>query len=373
MAQCVVFAGEQVIDDLAHAANMDPVAFRIQNVLQGNDWGQGQRRDQLLALLNAVAKAANWQPKVAASNLSDANVVTGRGVAWQDVYNPIAMAPTAAIVDVEVNKKTGKITVKHVYHALSAGLAVYPDGIENQIVGGTVQSLSWTLVEQVAFTKTHVASNDFVTYPLLRFKDAPQVTPIVIQWDTYTDTPYTAGVGESPVVAVPAAVANAFFDATGVRMRLCANDTGPCSRDAEGSSRGVKALITKDKRGPVDGAPLSSATVCPLCGLAVSALRLTHASRGRSDGSLRSGYSPSLGHRRGGSRTHRRSLGRQRRRLQQGHDEGLVRSMRFTRGLGFGRALCVFYDLCLAIALGAQDRALLRRPHRDLTFVVEIG
>jgi nicotinate dehydrogenase subunit B len=219
MAQCVVFAGEQAIDDLAHAANMDPVAFRIQNVLQGNDWGQGQRRDQLLALLNAVAKAANWQPKVSASNLSDANVVAGRGVAWQDVYNPIAMAPTAVIADVEVNKKTGKITVKHVYHALSAGLAVYPDGIENQIVGGTVQSLSWTLVEQVAFTKTHVASNDFVTYPLLRFKDAPQVTPIVIQWDTYTDTPYTAGVGESPVVGVPAAVANAFFDATGVRMR----------------------------------------------------------------------------------------------------------------------------------------------------------
>ena len=84
------------------------------------------------------------------------------------------MAPTAAIADVEVNKKTGKITVKHVYHALSAGLAVYPDGIENQIVGGTVQAVSWTLAEQVAFSKTHVASSDFVTYPLLRFKDAPE-------------------------------------------------------------------------------------------------------------------------------------------------------------------------------------------------------
>jgi CO/xanthine dehydrogenase Mo-binding subunit len=173
----------------------------------------------LLALLNAVTKAANWQPKVSASNLSDANVVTGRGVAWQDVYNPIAMAQTAAIADVEVNKKTGKVTVKHVYHAMSPGLAVFPDGIANQIVGGTVQALSWTLVEQVGFTRTHVASSDFVSYPLLRFKDAPKVTPIVIQWDTYSDTPYTAGVGESPVVAVPAAVANAVFDATGVRMR----------------------------------------------------------------------------------------------------------------------------------------------------------
>jgi nicotinate dehydrogenase subunit B len=218
-AQAVVFANEQVIDELAHAAKMDPVAFRIQNVETGNDFAKGEHRDQMLAMLDAVTKAANWQPKVSASNLADADVVTGRGVAWQSTYNPIAMAPTAVIADVEVNKKTGKVTVKHVYHALSAGLAVYPDGITNQIVGGTVQSISWTLVEQVRFTRTRVASSDFVSYPILRFKEAPAVTPILIQWDSYSNTPYTAGIGESPVVAVPAAVANAFFDATGVRMR----------------------------------------------------------------------------------------------------------------------------------------------------------
>lgn len=218
-AQAVVFANEQVIDELAHAANMDPVAFRIQNVETGNDFAKGQHRDQMLALLNAVTKVANWQPKVSASNFSDADVVTGRGVAWQSTYNPIAMAPTAVVADVEVNKKTGKVTVKHVYHALSAGLAVYPDGITNQIVGGTVQSISWTLVEQIRFTRTRVASTDFVSYPILRFKETPSVTPILIQWDTYSNTPYTAGIGESPVVAVPAAVANAFYDATGVRMR----------------------------------------------------------------------------------------------------------------------------------------------------------
>jgi nicotinate dehydrogenase subunit B len=129
------------------------------------------------------------------------------------------MAQTAAIVDVEVNKKTGKVTVKHVYQAMSAGLGVYPDGIANQIVGGTTQAVSWALTEQVQFSKTNVTSLDFVTYPILRFKDAPKVTPIVIQWDTYSGTPYTAGVGEVPVVAVPAAIGNAFFDATGVRMR----------------------------------------------------------------------------------------------------------------------------------------------------------
>ena len=83
------FAGEQVIDELAHAAKMDPVAFRIQNVDQGNDWlDKGQAHDQLLAVLDAVTKAADWQPRVTASNLSDANVVSGRGVAWSNVDNP---------------------------------------------------------------------------------------------------------------------------------------------------------------------------------------------------------------------------------------------------------------------------------------------
>ncbi len=210
------FAAEQVMDELAHAANMDPVAFRVQNINQGNDMTRGQTKDQLLAVLNAVTKAANWQPRVPASSLSDAEVVTGRGVAWSNIDSPKTYAQTAAIADIEVNKKTGKITVKHVYQAASAGLGVSIGGIENQIVGGTTQILSRLLVEKYRYGKTRVTSTDFVTYPLLRFKDAPQVTPIVLQWSS---NPLTAGVGEPVAVAPAAAVANAFFDATGVRMR----------------------------------------------------------------------------------------------------------------------------------------------------------
>jgi nicotinate dehydrogenase subunit B len=218
-AHATVFAGEQAIDELAHAVKMDPVAFRVQNVVQGNNWAKSQNQDQLLAVLNAVTKAADWTPSVSASNLSDANVVRGRGVAWQNAYSTGTMAQTAVIADIEVNKTTGHVAVKHVYHAMSPGLAVYPGGIENQIVGGTIMGVSWVLREQLVHGRTNVASSDFVTYPLLRFKDAPQVTPIVIQWDTYSDNPFGAGVGELPVIAVPAAIANAFFDATGVRMR----------------------------------------------------------------------------------------------------------------------------------------------------------
>jgi nicotinate dehydrogenase subunit B len=210
------FASEQVMDDLARAAGLDPVAFRIQNVNQGNDWlGKGQSHDQLLAVLNAAAKAANWQPRVSGSNPSKDTIVTGRGVAWSNVDSPKTYAQTAAIADIEVNKKTGKITVKHVYQALSVGLAVSIGGIENQIVGGTTQILSRLLTEKYRYSKTRITSTDFVSYPIMRFKDAPKVTPIVLQW---TQAPFTGGVGEPVAVAAAAAVANAFFDATGVRL-----------------------------------------------------------------------------------------------------------------------------------------------------------
>jgi nicotinate dehydrogenase subunit B len=201
------FAGEQVIDELAYGAGMDPVAFRVQNVTQGD------AKQPLLDVLNAVTKAAGWQPKVAASKLSDANVVTGRGFAWSNVY--LDGVPSAAVVDVEVNKKTGKVTVKHVYQAFSAGLLISPGLVENQLVGGITQMVSRVMVEQLHFSKTNVTSTDFASYPLLRFKDSPKVTPIVLQ--RMDAAPQ--GVGEPVALVTPPAIANAFFDATGVRMR----------------------------------------------------------------------------------------------------------------------------------------------------------
>ena len=197
------FAQEQIIDELAYAAGMDPVAFRKQNVLQAS-------ADRLLAVLNAAAQAANWQPRVAASNLSDETVVTGRGVALQPSSSGVA-----AIAEIEVNKKTGKILPKHLYVAIDAGLAVNPDGVKNQVIGASVQATSWTLVEQVVYDTKRVTSLDWVTYPIIRFKDAPKVTPIVIQRPAEVAT----GAGEEAQPAVVGALANAFFDATGVRLR----------------------------------------------------------------------------------------------------------------------------------------------------------
>jgi nicotinate dehydrogenase subunit B len=216
------WATEQVIDELARASGKDPAAFRRQNVTQDTSGVQlsaelfsgADTPQSMLAVLDSVTKAANWQPKVAASQLSDKTVVSGRGLAWSNVYLVSGQTKSAAIADVEVNKKTGKITVKHVYQAFSAGLIINPEFVENQIVGGVVQILSRLLVEELRFSKTHVTSSDFVTYPIMRFKDAPAVTPIVLQ---QPDVP-PSGIGEPVTQVAAAAVANAFFDATGVRL-----------------------------------------------------------------------------------------------------------------------------------------------------------
>jgi nicotinate dehydrogenase subunit B len=204
----MAFASEQMIDELAHAAKMDPVAFRLLNLTKTD------RRDTLLPVIKAVTKAANWKPKVAASEASDANVTTGRGfAAYYD--NQWTNSVAATVADVEVNKKTGKVTAKHIYQAVSAGLIINPGLVENQIVGAMVYIASRTLVEQLAYTRSHVTSVDWLTYPIMRFKDSPKVTPIVVQ---RTDL-QPRGVGEPVSMAATAALANAFFDATGVRMR----------------------------------------------------------------------------------------------------------------------------------------------------------
>ena len=215
----MAFASEQMIDELAHAAKMDPVAFRLQNLTHDTNSNlpaeDAQIRSTLLPLLKAVTKAANWQPKVAASNLSHANTVTGRGFAWFYDNSEGTNSQAATVVDLEVNKKTGKVVVKHVFQGVSAGLIISPGLVENQIVGAMNYIASRTLVEEVRFSKTNVTSLDWVSYPILRFKDAPKVTPIVVQRIDLQPL----GVGEPVSMAATAAIANAFFDATGVRMR----------------------------------------------------------------------------------------------------------------------------------------------------------
>ncbi len=209
------FASEQAVDELAYMANMDPVAFRLQNVASLTDDPAQRWRN----VLTSVAKDVKWQPKVAASNLSSANVVTGRGIAFGYYSNTM----TCCVADVEVNKKTGKIVAKELHIAGDAGLIVYPAGSENNEEGAAMQGLSRALHEAVVFDKKGVTSLDWVSYPMVRFKDAPSVH---IHGLSRTDVPdpsgpgsRTTGSGEPALAPVPAALANAFFDATGARVR----------------------------------------------------------------------------------------------------------------------------------------------------------
>jgi CO/xanthine dehydrogenase Mo-binding subunit len=201
-----LFASEQTIDALAHAAGMDPIAFRVQNI----DATQTHGVARWIGVLDAVAKASGWKPEVAASALGAGKLVKGRGVA----IGGFANAFPAVVADVTVDRNSGKIAVDHLYAAQDAGVTVNPASVENQMEGCLVQGASRALIDEVRFTRVRQTSLDWVTYPTLRFKDAPKVTAVVVQ---RLDEP-PAGSGEPTTAAVAAAIANAFFDATGVRL-----------------------------------------------------------------------------------------------------------------------------------------------------------
>jgi nicotinate dehydrogenase subunit B len=195
------FCSEQTIDELAFAVKMDPLEFRRKNI-GGQRW---------MDVLNAAAKAAAWTPRVAASALSNARVAKGRGLGLA-THN---FSYGAAVAEIEVDKDTGVIAVTRLYGALDCGLAVNPGNVENQIVGQMVQATSRALKEEILFDEHGVTSLDWNSYPVLRFAESPDVVPVVVQ---RLEEPST-GAGEEVMGATVAAIANAFFDATGKRMR----------------------------------------------------------------------------------------------------------------------------------------------------------
>lgn len=195
------FASEQTIDELARLASMDAYAFRKHNITS----------DRWMGVLDAVAQAAKWEPRPPASKVSDAKIAQGRGIGLGTHLTSFG----GAVAEIEVNKDTGRVTVTHMYGVIDAGLAVNPAFIENQISGQLVQTVSRMLKEEVTFNKTNVTSLDWNSYPILRFEECPEVTPIVVQRVDQKST----GAGEEVMAAAAGAIANAFFDATGVHMR----------------------------------------------------------------------------------------------------------------------------------------------------------
>jgi nicotinate dehydrogenase subunit B len=195
------FGSEQFIDELAYAANEDPVAFRLKYVTGARD----------AAVIKAAAEKAGWQPRADARDRSG-DVLQGRGIAYAQRNGTIV----ATIAEIEVEKKTGRIRARKFTVAHDCGLIVNPEGLRYTIEGNVVHGLSRTLFEEVRFDRNGVQSVDWMTYPILDIKDAPEAIDVVL-----INHPEIAptGAGEPTIRTIPAAVANAFFDATGIRLR----------------------------------------------------------------------------------------------------------------------------------------------------------
>ena len=194
------FTSEQAVDQLAFRLGRDPYEFRRLNIAD----------ERWLGVLDAAAKAANWTPRRAASNLSDAAVVSGRGIG----LGTHLQSWGGAVADIEVDKASGKVRIKHLYGAIDSGLVVNPGNVEAQIMGQLVQTASRLLFEEVAFDEHGVTSLDWRTYPVIRFEDCPEITPVIVQ----RLNEKSQGAGEEVMAAAAGAIANAFFDATGRRM-----------------------------------------------------------------------------------------------------------------------------------------------------------
>ena len=200
MARC--FASESFMDEIASDLGVDPVQFRLRYL------GENKRGTDVLV---AAAKKAGWQERSSPGPTSTGSKATGRGVALFDRANTIC----SAVAEVEVDKSSGKVTVKRVIMSHDCGLIINPDGLKNQIEGNIIQSVSRALLEEVKFDSTGIKSLDWSSYPILRFSDIPEIDIVLIN---RPEMPALGG-GEPSTGPVAAAIGNAIFDAVGVRLR----------------------------------------------------------------------------------------------------------------------------------------------------------
>ncbi|MGD9836985.1 MAG: molybdopterin cofactor-binding domain-containing protein [Afipia sp.] len=204
------FAHESYIDELATEAGVDPIEYRLRYL----------KDPRAVDLINAVAKRAKWAPRpVWREPEADGDVVRGRGFAYalyvHSKFPGYGAAWSAWIADVAVNKSTGDVSVTRVVAGQDSGLMINPEGVRHQIHGNVIQSASRALMEEVSFDRTTVASREWGTYPIIKFPDVPKIDVLMLPRQ---DQP-PLGVGESASVPSAAAIANAIFDATGVRFR----------------------------------------------------------------------------------------------------------------------------------------------------------
>ncbi|MCE2878491.1 MAG: molybdopterin-dependent oxidoreductase [Comamonadaceae bacterium] len=199
------FANESFMDEMAALAGVDPAEFRMSHLSD----------PRALAVIRAALKLAGWEKRagISADASKRTGLARGRGISYVRYNN--ATTYVAAVAEVEVDRASGQVRVTRVCVGHDCGQIINPDGLANQIEGGVIQTVSRTLMEQVNWDRRKVTSVDWGSYPILRFPDAPKVEVDMI--NTPGDVAW--GAGEPTPTAIPAAIANAIYDATGARLR----------------------------------------------------------------------------------------------------------------------------------------------------------
>ena len=196
------FASESFMDELAAATNVDAIEFRLRYVKDPRD----------IAVIKAAAEKAGWQTRPSPRKDQTGEKVSGRGIAYAQRNG----TRVAMIAEVEIDRSSGKIRVRKFTVAHDCGQIINPDGVRMTVEGNIVQGISRTLWEEVKFDRNAVTSVDWMTYPILDITETPDEIDVVL-----INHPEIApsGAGEPSSRPIAAAVANAVFDATGVRIR----------------------------------------------------------------------------------------------------------------------------------------------------------
>ncbi len=212
------FASESFIDELAAAARRDPVEFRLKLLEAGRTDDSGFKRARSIAVVKAAAEAYGWDPRPSPKSPESGEVLTGRGIAYAFRNQTVV----AQIAEVEVNRRTGRVWVKRLVCAHDCGLVVNPEALRRTIECAMLHSMSRALYEEVQFDTEKVLSVDWRTHPTLTHRDAPErIDVVLVNGDPNPNRPDLPpyGAGEASCKPMLAAVANAIFDATGVRLR----------------------------------------------------------------------------------------------------------------------------------------------------------
>jgi nicotinate dehydrogenase subunit B len=212
------FAAESFIDELAAAAKADPVAFRMTMLTAATADDGGFRRARSLAVLKAAAETYGWNPRPSPKPSTKENILTGRGVA----YSFRGQTIVAQIAEVEVNRQTGHVWTKRLVCAHDCGLAVNPQSLRHTVECAMLHGLSRAIHEEVRFNTEKVTSVDWQSHPTLRHADVPErIDVVLVNGDPNPNRPDLPpyGAGEAALKPMLAAIANAIYDATGVRIR----------------------------------------------------------------------------------------------------------------------------------------------------------